>query len=314
MELKKTSVSDLFTLLFASFSLLRLNLRTFVLASLLSIAVIIVFTGVFMLVVFGSMDFSPEGLAAGPDIQKIMTLYGVAILIGVLVMPPFIAGWFKLSQKLSLAQNASPLEIFHVYSNSSTWIKLIIYGLLGTLLYIIVLAGFGFICISAGLGQNMQSFMTAQMSGDPNAIMSLPASFWLAYIGFILLANFLQIIFLLGFCQATLTESNAFESLQASIAAVFSNLLALLAFTLISLVAAIILIFMIALVLGLLAVALAFIHNALAVLIMAIFYVALLLTIYPLMFSFLYLLWNSLLGNGSNNLAAANSKDTEFLV
>lgn len=310
MEIKKVSVSDIFSWLNASFRLVGNNLRTFIFASLLSLVLIIVIGAIFGMALFGSMDFTPEALAVGPDLQKLIILYAVAILFGLLLMPPFIAGWIKLCQKLANNQSAGATEIFQPYSDAAIWKKLIIYGLLGMILYIAVLAVFMLICSFLGLGKDMQSFMMAQMGGDPGAVMQLPASFWFAYAGIILLGNFLQLMFLLGFSQATLTESSAVDSLKYAIAGVMKNLLSLIGFTLIFLVVAIVAVLLIGLVIGLLLMLLGFIHQALAVTAGIILYAALLLIIYPVMFSFTYFLWKGILGKDE----PAITTDTAFLV
>lgn len=310
MEIRKVSVSDMFGWLNASFRLVRNNLRTFIFASLLSLIVIIVICVIFGVALFGSMDFTPAALSAGPDLQKLMVLYAVAILFSVLLMPPFIAGWIKLCQKLATNQSAGATEIFQPYSDATLWKKLIIYAFLGMILYIAVLAVFMLICGLLGFGQDMQSFVMAQASGNPGAVMQLPASFWFAYIGIILLANFLQLIFLLGFSQVALTDSSAVDSLKNAIAGVLKNLLSMVAFTLIFLVVALVLGMLFGGLIVLLVVLLGYIHQALAVIAGIILYAALLLTIYPVMFSFIYYLWKGILGKDE----PAITKDTEFLI
>jgi hypothetical protein len=310
MEINKASVSDMFSWLNASFGLVRHNLRTFTIASLLSIAVIIVIFAILAIAFFGMFGFNPAQLASSEGIQSIVILYAIAIVFGVLLMPPFVAGWIKMCQKLANNQSAGATEIFQAYNDADLWKKLVIFCLLCVVLNIAILAIFIMAFGAAGFGQDMQAFMMAQVSGDPNAIASLPGSFWLAYFGIIIISNFLQLIFMLGFCQISLRDGDAVDSLKLAFAAVAKNFISLLIFTLVAFLAILVAAFMFGLVLALLIFLLALIHEALAGIAGVILYAVLLLTIYPIMFSFIYFLWKGMLGNDE----PTTTKNTEFLV
>jgi hypothetical protein len=144
--------------------------------------------------------------------------------------------------------------------------------------------------------------------------MALSSSFWFAYCGLILLGIFLQQMLLLGFTQATLTDSNALDSLKAGISGILKNLLNFIVFFLVTsivlLTAALIIVFVIILAAGAIALLNNTIVNLIGMALLFVLYIALILTIYPLMFSFNYFTWKAVLGNNEPIF----TKDSEFLM
>lgn len=316
MEIRKASVSDMFGWLIGSFKLVGKHWGTFLLASLLSLLVIfaLVFVIVLAMVILGD----PAALAATaqqPDMQQMMIVYGSATLFVILLMPPFMAGWFKLCHNLSSGHKASATDIFSMYPVRGIWIKLIQYSAIFTILYIALHAAYIGLCAMLGVG--LDSFKILLLP-DPAADSSMSAlnlgtGFWIAYSGLILLGTVLQCMFMLGFTQAALTETNAIDSMKDGIAATLKNLGSLLLFMLATLLVAFASILVMGLIAGLLIAALSMLNSNIALAFGAVIYLLLILFIYPLMFSFQYLFWRDVLGGG-NGTPAGDAPVSELML
>jgi hypothetical protein len=315
MQINKVSLSDMFAWLIASFRFVGKHPGKLVLASVLSLIVLVALViamVVVLFMVFGAGQIAQIGQQ--PEMKTLLYIYSAMALFGVLLVPPFVAGWFKLCQNLETGRDSSATDIFTPYSSGPTWTKLIQYSLVSLLLYIAVHAAYILICMVLGISiQDFGTVLMPQPGSDPLAVTKLSAVFWLAYIGLILVGILMQYMLMLGFTQAALTESSAMDSLKAGIAGIIKNLPALIVFTLLILLVLIVIIFIAAMAIVLGVTLLKLINTAVAVAIGTAFYFGLILFIYPLMFSFQYKMWNSILGN-ENNADTVITKDTEFLV
>ncbi len=315
MEIRKASISDMFGWLIDSFKLVGKHWGTFLLASLFSLLVIFAFVliVVLALVMFGD----PVALAVAsqqPDMRMMGVIYGCMALFAILLMPPFMAGWFKLCHNLDSGQKASATDIFSMYPVRGIWIKLIQYSVIYMVLYIAVHAVYVGLCVMLGVGlDDFKTLLLPDPAADSMSALNLGTDFWIAYFGLVLLGTVLQCMFMLGFTQAALTEADAIDSLKDGFAATMKNLGNLLLFTLITLLAALVSIFVIALVAGLLIAALGMINSNLALAVGMAIYLLLILFIYPLMFSFQYLFWRDVLG-GNSETPAGDAPVSELML
>ena len=313
MEIRKASVSDMFGWLIGSFKLVGKHWGTFLLASLFSLLVLFALVLVIVLAVVVLGD--PAALAAAgqqPDVQQLAIIYGGAVLFGILLMPPFMAGWFKLCHNLDTGHKAFATDIFSMYPLSGMWIKLIQYSVISMILYIALHAAYIGLCVVLGIGlEDFKTLLLPDPAADPMGVLNLGAGFWIAYFGLILLGTVLQCMFMLGFTQAALTQANAIDSVKDGIAATLKNLGSLLLFMLIMLVVVLAAALVMGLVAGLLIAALSMLNSNLALAIGAVIYLLLILFIYPLMFSFQYLFWRDVLGTGAK---APVVSDSEVLI
>ena len=312
MEIRKASVSDMFGWLIGSFKLVGKHWGTFMLAALVSLAALFLLAFAAGLVIGLSAAGGAMGDVESINWQKIALLYAVILLVALILVPPFIAGWFVLTGKLADGQSASVGDLFSGYGDGARWKKLIAFGLIGAVLNVAVQGGYILICMALGVGSDdIGQFMSAQLSNDPEAMAGLSAGFWAAYAGIILIGSVLQTAFMLGFCQAALTDTGAMDSVKDGFAATLKNLGSLLLFMLTMLLVVIVAALVIGLVAGLLIAALSMLNSSIALALGAVLYILLLLFIYPLMFSFQYLFWRDVLGGGNK---AAVVSDSEVLI
>ena len=312
MEIRKASVSDMFGWLIGSFKLVGKHWGTFLLASVVSLAAIFLLAFAAGLVIGLSAAGASMGDVESIDWQKIALLYAAIMLVALILVPPFIAGWFVLTGKLADGQSASVSDLFAGYSDGARWKKLIAFGLIGAVLNIAVQGGYILACMALGIGsEDIGQFMSAQLSNDPEAMTGLSAGFWAAYAGIILIGSVLQTAFMLGFCQAALTDAGAVDSVKDGIAATLKNLGSLLLFMLSMLLVVIAAALVIGLLAGLLFAALSMLNSNIALALGVVLYILLLLFIYPLMFSFQYLFWRDVLGSGAKAPAV---NDSEVLI
>ena len=312
MEIRKASVSDMFGWLIASFKLVGKHWGTFLLASLVSLAAIFLLAFAAGLIIGLSAAGAAMGDVESIDWQKIALLYAAVMLVALILVPPFIAGWFVLTGKLADGRPASVGDLFAGYGDGARWKKLIAFGFLGAVLNIAVQGGYILACMALGIGsEDIGQFMNAQLSNDPEAMTGLSAGFWAAYAGIILIGSVLQTAFMLGFCQAALTDAGAVDSVKDGIAATLKNLGSLLLFMLSMLLVVIAAALVVGVLAGLLIAALSMLNSNIALAIGAVIYVLLILFIYPLMFSFQYLFWRDVLGTGGK---APSVSDSEVLI
>lgn len=310
MEIKKISLSDLFAWLLASFRLIGAHPGRFALASAVSIVLVVALAIVlsFVMVLIGD-DVSKVLEQNPPDVKALSLFYAGLFLVALVAAPPFIAGWFVYCQKLVTRGEASVSDLFGHYADKGHWGKLIRYGLISMLLYLLAHALLLGVCVALGLStDDFNLFIEAQLRNDPNALAALPATFWLTYLGFVFLGFVLQTLFMLGFAQAALTDSSAGESLQAGIGGTLKNLPVLLVFLLAMLLLGLLAVMALVVIIVLLVTLLALLNQYLAMLVGALMYVSLVLYLYPLVFSFQYYLWQGMLGEPGTPVANDTSE------
>lgn len=310
MRTRKVGLSNLFGMLIGGCRLVRRHLGKFMLASLLSLSAVIVMVMVFGMVLTFGIGAKPDAMSTGNfDWTTLAAVYAVAAVVGILLAPPFLAGWFTLCRKLADAEPVSVMVLFSAYRQRGLWQKLIGYSLLGLLLYVVVHALY---VLAAGMfgisADELEVFLRAQ-SGDPTALAGLSGTFWAAYAGILVLGVVLQSMFMLGFCQAALTESPAGDALKAGIAGTLKNLISILAFLLVFMAA----VLAVAIVIGILAALaiglLSFLSKTAAYAIGVVLYVLVILLIYPLLFSFQYYVWQGILGNDGTDASRISDSD-----
>ncbi len=299
MQIKTVRLSDMFAWLIASFRMVGNNPGRFMLASFLSLLVVFALVFILVMALLGTAGLSSFAQAGQqPDVKTLLYIYAGALVFGVLLMPPFVAGWFKLCHNLKTGQTASAFDIFSVYESSARWVKLIQFSAISMVLYIALHAVYLGVCVALGVGTDgFKTMLVPDPAADPLAMLNLGAGFWIAYIGLILFGTILQSMFMLGFTQASLTDDSAIDSIKAGINGMLKNLPVFLAFMLLALVGMIIVLVIVALLAGLVIALLTFVHQSLGLIVGGILYLLLILFIYPLMFSFQYLFWEGILGN-----------------
>lgn len=305
MEIRKASVSDMLGWLIGSFKLVGKHWGTFLLASLVSLAAILLLAFAAELAIGLGAAGAAMGDVNSIDWQKIALIYAAILLAALILVPPFIAGWLVLTGKLADGQTASVGDLLSGYGDAARWKKLIAFGFIGAVLNIAVQGGYILVCMALGVGsEDIGQFMNAQLSNNPEAMTGLSAGFWAAYAGIILIGSVLPTAFMLGFCQAALTDTGVVDSVKVGFAGTLKNLASLLGFMWmmlgIQLAASLVIVLLIK--------TLSMLSSNVELAIGVVLFILLLLFIFPLMFSFQYLFWRDVLGTGSKAPAVSDSE------
>ncbi len=297
MATRSVSVSAIFGWIPQAFSLVGRALPTFAGAGLLSVVVSFVFSSPILFMV-GLAGFDPaalEGAQAAAMLGKLLTAYGLMILMYLVLYPPLMLGWSRLCQQVDRGAGASAFEIFSPYRDPQAWLRAI--GLiLVTMLIIVLMLGI----FAAALWAPIMGF--AQMSAVKSAggTPQLPAGMgWLVlgyfvFLGVMLAVQWIQMV---AFVEIALRPTGVFEALGLAIAAVARNFLKLF---LVAFCVGIVLVVVgavIGLVFVVLFTAVSLIGPRAMTIGILLLEVPLMLVLYPLMFGGFYMMWKGLVGD-----------------
>ena len=312
MEIQKATLSDMFGWVKGTIKLVRMNWGKFALASLTTFLVVLIPLLAFILIFAGVFSGMNAHGAAPKDWQSISAIYGIVLAVSVVLFPPLLAGWLLLCQKFDGGESAGVGTLFKPYHSSASWLKMSVASALLIGLYLLLQAVYIGICYKLGLDEDLNNFLLLQL--NPKAEVSLSASFWAAYAGFLIFAQLLTFALMLGFTEAALSANSASRSVSRALLGAAKNfgtyLVLLVALLIVGLLAALALGLLVALIVGALALLQNAVVNGIAIAIGVVLYIVLLLFIYPLMFSFHYFSWKSILGKG----VPAVTADTGALI
>jgi hypothetical protein len=312
MEIKKATLSDMFGWVKQTFKLVRMNWGKFALASLTTFLVVLIPLIAFILIFAGVFSgiFAHGGVPA--DWQAISVIYAIVLVVSVILFPPLLAGWLLLCQKFDGGQSAGVGTLFMPYRSSASWLKMSVASALLIGLYLLLQTAYIGICYKLGLDEDLKNFLLLQL--NPKAEVTLSAAFWAAYAGFLIFAQLLTFALMLGFAEAALSANSAVQSVSRALLGAAKNfgtyLVLLVALLFVCLLAALTIGLLIALIAGALALLQNTVVNGIAIAIGVILYIVLMLFIYPLMFSFHYFSWKSILDKGEPVVTA----DTGVLI
>jgi hypothetical protein len=248
----------------------------------------------------GNMPMGGMGMGMGTNTTLFYGVYAITVILGLLLMPPLVAGWIRLCRNIDHNQTASAFDIFQPYKNGALWFRGIAFAFLGFLIYAAI---FGLLALIFGDAiteymQQMQQQQLAALSGAPPPPFepALILGIFLGYFVFLVLALALQFIYMTGFVEVALRDTSAIGAMKLALQGVLKNALKLIVFVLCLFVAAMMVFMIFGFVLVIGVTLLSFIHPVIGMIVGAVFYTAFLLCIYPLMFAGHYFVWKSILG------------------
>lgn len=289
----------------ATFGLVMRNFGAMSIASLINLLVIVLMMVPMIFLMFkalsgGAAALSDPGSLFGEGPGLILAIYGLVIVFSLLLMPPLMAGWFRLCENADRGAAASGTDILRPYADIPLWLRLLGFVALGVALYALVFAliGFAFRGAFEGLIQ-MQAAQNAALLGGPPApppSMDMLGAVFLMYAVMLPLMFLLQFVYMVGLAEVSLRSTPVLVAFKDACTAVARNSLKLLLFMLALMVVGGVLAFIVGLVLALLIAATAFISQTASLVLLVALYIPILLVIYPLMFAGNYVVWKSMLG------------------
>lgn len=298
MEIRKISLSDMFNWVNNTFRLVWQNKRSFAFASLATFLPLIL-VGFALGLAMAAFTSIPAAVQEIPW-RTIAIVYGIAVVLCLLFLPPLYAGWFTLCQKTDRKQDSGIGSIFEPYKNTGLWQKLIVYSLLVLVAYVTVHAAYILACLPLNIGEDFNNFIIMQLSKSTEPA-SLSVKFWIAYFGIIFIGYLLNFSMMLGFVEASLTDNSALDSFKKAITSgiknIFNYIILLITISLLAIIAAL----AAGIVIGLIGVAIGLIGNSIlngiGIGLLVLLYLIFLLYLLPLFFGFSYFAWKGILGN-----------------
>ena len=234
-------------------------------------------------------------------ISSMGAMLAIAVAAGVammLVYPLLIGGFFRVIDATEHNRPTHATALFDTFRAGNGRGRLIGFGLLLTLIYLVALvaliAAFG----SDVPGWYMQVLAASRKAtpGTPPVIPALPEGLGTVFGLGLLLMMFLGGVYSIGFGQVALTARSVTGALADGVSGTLKNLLPLLVLTLIALAAMLVLAIVLALVMGLLMALGNLLHPLLGVALVIPVYLAFLVAMYVVMFGVMYFLWRDVAG------------------
>lgn len=312
MEVRKIRLSETFDWLIQSFKLTGAYWGRFAWYSLITFVAAMLLIIPFSFVLASLSQSLVDIQAMSVNWKAVASLYAIVIAAGILLFPPLLAGWLLICRELAGNRKTTTAFLFRAYSDKALWRKLITYCLYSMLVAAVIYGGFIAVCLSAGLGTEIEKFFVLQF--DKNPTLDFSAKFWTAYALSQILSLVLTFAVMLGFCDSVYGRHSALESYKRGFAGVLKNVPAFFVLLLTLIMLSIVAVLIIALIAGAGALAVNFINNSvvngIGLFLLAVFYIALLLLIYPLQFSFFYFSWRSILGGNAPSDSGASGESS----
>lgn len=305
MSTQSVSVGTMFGWIGASFGLFKRNFGTFIGASAIMLALVLVALVPVGLAMYSSVaQMAATGAAGGAppltaDLTGFGLSYGLAMLVFLLGFPPMLIGWIRLCRELDQGRPGRATDILAPYRDAGLWWRSLKFVLLAMLVYMLalVLVGLAFSGPFSAFMQETAAQKAAALAGAAPVPPHFTAALVMGYFAFLAIGLLLQFIYMVGLAEIALRPTRTLGAMRLASAGVARNVLKLLLFLfcvgLVFLVACLVA----GIALGALFALLAMIKPAAAMLVGAVCYLLLLLCIYPLMFAGHYLVWKSMLGD-----------------
>jgi len=302
MSARSVGIGEMFGWIPASFGLVGRNFGAMAGAAVLTVLAVVVLMIPVMVAVFLSMKglASPDVPVAPPSFTTIAVAYGLMIVMGLVLFPPILSGWFHLCEAADHGNAPSAMQLFSGFRDGAAWLRLIAFSLLGLVLYALVM-GLVFLAFKGTFMDvlAMEAANNAAMLGGAPPPPPNPAMLGKIFLmeAVLLPVGFLvQQVYFVGFAEVALRAASPVAALLEALKAIGSNLIKLIVFLIGAFFAAMIVGVVVVLLLVLVVGALGFLSKALAILAAVVIYALFLLVLYPVMFSFNYFEWKSLLG------------------
>jgi hypothetical protein len=309
MIARSVGLGSMFGWIPATFRLVSRNFGAMIVASLLTLLLGVLMALPMLLAVFKSLSGlgSPGVPVAPPDLTLFWVMYGVTIVVGLLLGPPLLAGWFRLCEAADRNVGPSGSTVLSPYRDGGTWVRLVLLALLGALLYLLFL-GLMFLLFH-GVFTEIATMQAVQLAGGtpPPPSPAMLGKILLMYAVMMPLLFLLQFVYMAGLAEVSLRPTGPVQAFLAALQAVLRNAFKLLLVMICLGVVAGFVGAIVAVVLALLAAVLALISPVLMGLAIGLVYLAVVLVVYPLMFAGNYYAWKDLLGEGTAESASPGS-------
>lgn len=267
------------------------------------------FLGFFLMIVVGLvpsvLQFAGDWLLGGND-SAALAIYLVSLVVSFLLMPPMVGAAFVLLDRCERGQQASPFGIFDGFRDVHFALRMILVAILFVALYLLVVAAL--VALLPGKEALKEIFLRALATPpgspfDTSGLPPVPAGliWWLlgAMFMFVLLGN----AYMLAFAQAALGGRHVVDAVFGGFAAVFRNLLPFLGFATVTAIVGFVVLFMAAVVIGVIFMLLMAVHDGFANTVALLMYLALMLAIYVVVFGFYYHAWREIFPLSGNSRA-----------
>jgi hypothetical protein len=307
MSARSVGLGSMFGWIPSTFGMVKRNFGAMSVASILNLLAILLLMAPMFYVMYRAFASGMGAMAnpampfGGADLETIGWIYGFMMLAGLLLLPPMMAGWFRLCENADRGAHVRGSDIFRPYADIPLWLRLIGFVLLICALYLLV----GVLLFLAFRGVFMQfvAMQAAQQAAMMGGAAATPPS--MAVIGHMLLAEvvilpvmlLLQFVYMVGLAEVSLRSTPVLVAFKDALATVLRNSLKMLVWLFVVGIGFIVVMFVLGLVFALVGAVLSMISPGLMAVLMMLLYVPLLLVMYPLMFSGYYVAWKSLLGS-----------------
>lgn len=237
-------------------------------------------------------------LGAQPD--ALLTVVGLTTLASLVVFPLLIGGALRVIDAAEQGRAAGATDVFAMFRANRDALRLIVFGLLMTVVYLLVFGG-----IVSAFGEGLPAWYTQivqlgiEANGKPVQPDDLPAP--PEGLGMVMALGLLAGLFLggayaIGFGQVALGGRGVFAAMGDGLAGSLKNLLPIVVLSILSILALFALILVVTVVGGLLAVIGGLVHPVLAMLLVAPVYFGMILLMYVVMFGVMYHMWRDICG------------------
>jgi hypothetical protein len=234
----------------------------------------------------------------------LLGVVGLATLASVVLMPPLVGGFLRIIDATEHGRPAHPTALFDVFKQGQGAGRLIGFGLLMTVIYVVVFA----LVLRLAFGEGFFDWywqvmnLATQQHGaiDPHAVPPMPEGMS-GHIGRVMAFGIVFVLFIggvyaIGFGQIALSSRSIGGALVDGVVGAFKNLLPILVLAICSFGLGLLLMIGVGLLVALLAVVGGLVHPALSLLLALPVYLGMLLVIYVVMFGVIYHLWRDVCG------------------
>lgn len=304
MSARSVSMGAMFGWVSDTFGLVKRHFGAMSVASLLTICAGVLFALPIMLVMFKTVPMTGAVDPTNPvamDMGLFLTVYVGVIVVALVLVPPLLAGWFRLIESADRGAEARGTSIFQPYGDFPTWRRLVGFMLLAMLMYFAVFAvvalAFGGVFTDLVAMQAAQNAALLSGQTPPTPDMSVIGRILLMYVFVLPVMLLLQFVYMLGLAEVSLRPTPVLVAFKDAFAGVLRNSLKLLLFMFVLGMVVGVVFSIIVLVLVLVVAALGMISKSLAAVAIVLMYIPILLVMYPLMFAGHYMVWKSMLGS-----------------
>jgi hypothetical protein len=301
MRARSIPFASMFSWVPATFRLVGRNAGALVAAGMLTFLLALAWMAPMAIVMFQTMPpLGSPGVPQPQDMTAFWIAYAITIVLGMLLFPPLLAGWFRLCANADRGVAVSGLDVLAAYRDREAWGRLVRFALIGMLSYAAVfgLAYLAFHGVFAELFamQAAQQVALATGTAPPVPSPAVIGQIFLMYALMMPVMFVLQFVYMVGFAEVSLRPTPAVSAFVEAGGGVLRNLLKLLLFLMAIGMVAMFAMLLVAMVIGILVAVFSLLNQVLAFVVVGLAYLCLLLLIYPLMFAFHYYLWKDMLG------------------